>query len=226
MLLAFALPAAVGPAPVVADGHRFSMGVVSHGFAGVRVGYEYELERPLRFGVFWRGSALMMVQGDFDAGEAGFSAGYDLGVSERWFVDGTFAAGYRYQSQSLGRARSLFTQLGACVGAHRGRVSAAVETMWAQTWILDMTYSDFVIDTFTGADDQGAAGPKGSRVYLPAARIKLGTAVKLSIIPALAVSLNGGVLWTPNPFVAGFEGMMFGFFPFYAGAGLLVRVGN
>lgn len=210
-----------GP-PAGAESHLVSIGLTSHGFAGVRMSYEYSLTSQVRVGGFWQGSALMMVQGDFDTGELGLTAGLRRDIGGPWFADGSVAAGYRYQSQSLGRARSLFCSATGRIGGARERASAAVELGWEQTFLTSLRYSEFVKQTFEDRYDGGAEAPAGTRRVFPAGRCKAGVASTFRVAARNRVDLAGGILWTPNPFVSGFGGMMFGLFPFYADLGVRV----
>lgn len=207
---------------VGAENHLVAIGLTSHGFAGVRVSYEYLLTPEIRLGGFWRGSALMMIQGDFDTGEAGISLGGLRDMVGPWFVDTQASVGYRYQTQSLGKARSLFGEVSGRIGVKGDGASVAAELGWEQTVLSTLRYSDFVKQTFTGRYDDETSPPEGTRRLSPARRLKAGVASTILLANRTAIDVAAGMLWTPNPFVSGFEGMMFGFFPFYADVGVQV----
>jgi hypothetical protein len=74
---------------------------------------------------------------------------------------------------------------------------------------LHIDYSDFAASAFSKAD-------YSCTVFFPASRYRLGMVLGNVSLQGLGFSVSGGWLFAPSPFVKGFEGMMFGRFPFYA----------
>jgi len=210
-----------GTAALLAAGEqRIGIAFTTQGFAGIRTTYDYSPGEGIRFGLFCQGSLLMLVQGDTDTGEAGFSAGIQRSLGPGWFWEGGLDAGYRWQNQNTGTVSSLFTGLTARAGRTFGPAEVALEAAWEQTWIAGIRYSDFVRDTFTDLYEDSSPPPEGTLLVLPSCRFRTGVSALWTLGEDLRVSLRGGALWTPNPFVSGFQGMMFGFFPFYADLGV------
>gem|GEM_PF-3794278 len=220
---AFSVPAYAQTHP-----HRITVGFTTHGFAGLKASYEYAPTPETRIGCFWRGSALTIARGDFDTGEVGCSAVAEVHPVEPRFFSGRVETGYRYQSQCLGVIQALFSTATVHAGVAGSYGTLALETGWEETWLVSIRYSDFVRETFSGRYDGEEPAPSGTRVLFPAGQMKIGVASAIhrrgsSDNAVSEILLSGGYLWTPNPFVAGFDGMMFGFFPFYAEVGVALN---
>lgn len=199
----------------IAQEHRITVSATTQGFIGLKIRYEYEVGHEMYAGAFYHISALMLAQGDFDTGELGFSFTTDLPF-EKFSLDCLIETGYRFQNQNLGFIQTVFINTLARATVQFGVVSPGLELGWEQAIVTHLVYSDFVKSTFEGIYDGAPAPPAGSVLWFPSGRLKTGVSCGIAIGDRFDFAIAGGLLYTPNPFISGFEGMAFGFFPFYA----------
>jgi len=202
---------------------RVSASLTTQGFAGLKARYERGLAPGILAGVFYHGSALMLAQGDVDTGELGLSIAATMPLGNL-YVEGLAEAGYRYQNQNLGFAQTAFASGLVRTSVRFGIMKLGVELGLEQALVSGIVYSDFVRETFRGMYEGSPPAPDGSLAYFPSFRLKAGLAYSLGFANGLALHFGGGLLYTPTPFVAGFEGMAFGFFPFYADMGFCLTL--
>lgn len=206
-----------------ADGrgsHRFSVGVTTQGFCSLKISWEYAVAADAYVGAFWQTSALMVAQGKVDSGEIGglFRMDRDLGRDAAF--EAAIEAGYRYQNQNLGFVQSFFSRqdfrpLRKLSASDRGaRVGA--DLGWDQTWVTHIRYSDYVRATWLERYPDGSSPPVAATQFLPSTKFRLGGCGSAFLVDNVGLSFAGGWLVTPRSLVGGFDGMMFGLFPFYS----------
>jgi hypothetical protein len=166
----------------------------------------------------------MVLQGDIDTGDIGFSIKRDGHLHELWKGVVQLEVAYRYQNQNLGFMQSLFSDLTLQGGIALDKSTLLLDLGWEQTWISAFQYSDFVTKTFEDRYDGEGSAPKGTLLFLSALRFRTGIAGEIGFSDHLVLTSKVGILWTPNPFLTGFDGMMFGLFPFYGSVAFSYRL--
>jgi hypothetical protein len=208
---------------VQAQSHRISASVTTQGFVGIKLQYEYEIGPATYVGAFYQFSALMLAQGDFDTGELGFSLSSLLPIGAV-SLEGLLEAGYRFQNQNLGFVQTAFINTLVKAGPDLGVFRPSLEIGWEQAIVTGIAYSEFVRETFDDIYEDAPAVPAGAIRIFPSGRLKTGLSCAVAISDQINLTVSGGMLYTPNPFVMGFDGMAFGFFPFYADLRLHTRL--
>lgn len=210
--------------PAAAGSHILTLGFSSYGFAGIEVGYRYSVNENWQFGMTWRGSLFMMAGGDFDTGELALIGVYKRAIDPRMFVECLFEPGWRYQTQTLGTMNSLWGRTGLKIGYDAGKIRFGIEGDAEISLLTGMVYSDFVKDTFSGRYTDGGEEniPEGLLLTFSGLRFKAGGWIDGTIGDHINLYCHGGAMFAPNPYVKGFEGMMFGYFPFYANLGMRI----
>jgi hypothetical protein len=194
---------------------RVSVGITTLGFCGLKVSWEYAVAKDAFVGVFYQTSALMVAQGAFDMGEIGATAKWERDLGEGFFAVASIEAGYRYHGQNLGLAQSLFSRQGLRAGYRVGIASFGADLGWDQVWLANIRPSDAVLDTWKDRYEGCASGPDFVTIACPSTKFRLGGFASAAL-GDVGLSLAGGLLATPGSPVSGFDGMMFGHFPFYA----------
>lgn len=195
------------------------------GFAGWKATVGVEPLPGLLWGGFFQGSALMQVQKDFDTGELGawIRAGRQPQEGHPMGWEAEAQAGWRFQTQSLGAFQSLFSRTRLLAGALVGPVLLGADLGWDQTWVTSGTWGERVSDTCRDLYS-GMASPGSGGVWGPSAsQLRTGLGTLWTISPSWGFNFRSGAVWTPGSLVSGFDGMMFGAFPFYMDLGIRWR---
>jgi hypothetical protein len=195
---------------------RISVGITTQGFCGLKLSWEYAITGDAYVGVFYQTSALMLFQGAFDSGEIGASAHWEHDLGKGFFAEASFEAGYRYQNQNLGFAQSLFSRQGLRAGYRAAPVAFGGDLGWDQTWLTNVRYSAFVRSAWDDRYEGCSKAPESVTLWSPATKFRIGGFASAKVANRVDLSLAGGWLATPGSYVGGFDGMMFGHFPFYA----------
>jgi hypothetical protein len=219
-----ALLAAATPAAGYADdagSQRISIGFTTLGFCGLRLSWECAVAPDLYVGAFWQTSALMLAQGEADLGELGLTSHWERELGAGFFASAAMEAGYRYHGQNLGFTQSAFSRLGVRAGYRAGSLDFGADLGWDQSWVTAIRLSDSAKRAWDDRYAGCAAAPESAVIGLSETKFRLGGFAAANLGP-VGVSLAGGAVATPGSPINGFDGMMFGFFPFYAD--LAVRI--
>lgn len=195
-------------------------GVDTKGFVGMSTSYESRIMPNLGVGGYVRASALMLSQGDADTYELGAFLRRNIEPTPSLRMEGEARAAYSRQNQALGLVRSLAMELSLRCYLTMGRAEFGLEMGWDEAVLTGIEFSEFTRSTFYGGSTEA---PLGALIYFASGRLRAGPAATLGLGRSVSAFMRGGLAYVPNPYVGGFDGMAFGFFPFYAELG--IRVG-
>jgi hypothetical protein len=211
-----AIMASVGATAEGPGTQRISLSVTTMGFCGVKLAWEYAVTPEVWVGAFYQASAVMIAQGDFNTGEVGASARWDKNLGAGFFAEAALEAGYRFQNQNLGFTQSAFSRQDLRAGYRAGPFGFGADLGWDQTWVTNIRHSDYVRATWSDRYENCAAAPESTTLVCPATVLRLGGFASATVADRIDLSLSGGWAFTPGAPFGGFDGMMFGHFPFYA----------
>lgn len=206
--------AATAPNRPAAGDFRIGFALTDDGFCGLETTVAYAPMAGLWTGLALRISALTLLRGEADTGEAALTG--------EWAADADFdlrlscEAGVRFQGQSLGRVTSFFTEESVKAGFPGERWSAGLMVARRDAWITRTVFSEWASSTFDDRYPGCSAAPKSVTVLFAGGATKFGAYGELAIPGNARVSLAAGARIPDTPFVSGFDGMMFGVFPFFA----------
>jgi hypothetical protein len=202
--------------------HAVGFEINARGTVGVGVNYSYRLNKGF-FGqdLYLQGAVgfpLFLIS-PFDTfngavGAAGLlSPRSPLGVMTALRLTGS------WQTQVLGRFFSWGFETEAMPGIFGKGGFFALHLRWQQNIFTHITHSDYVHSTFANRGTD-ASGPDDGWYANTATRFGIGAGGGFNIAQVVEFSLTAGAYLTPNPFGIFFEGMMFGYLPFYMELGI------
>ncbi len=165
--------------------------------------------------------ALLYAEGDFDTagvslvGTQELIRGRNVSLSPSALT--TVAIGLEWQRQVLGSFTGVMTSVGLDIGMNVKKVRVGLAALWKATALTYWVPGETVIDTFRGT---GTQPPAEGWIGADAGRLLYGISFRGAVGKSVTLKAEVLAVFTQGPFMAGFEGMMFGQWPFLLTVGI------
>lgn len=193
---------------------RIGFALSDTGFCGIEANMAYSPAEGVWAGLAVRGSALILLRGDFDTGEAALTG--------EWVPDSRFdlrasgEVGLRFQNQNLGRFTTIFTTETFRAGLKGDRWNSGLSVTRRDSWLSRIEMSDWALSCFDDRYGDASRPSKTATILFPGGETRIGAYGEWGLPGKSRLSVAGGARIADTSLVSGFDGMMFGVFPFFA----------